>query len=169
MGRIYCTTFCNHGHDIETGRPVGHECYVLPPAAISAERAGDHARAVQYLEWARSSGKLGNMVKGRGRADSGEPAGGQVYTSEFIHKISNPRNEDGTFKHDQGGNSVCLDYAETHDKKLLNKALLLARIQNAGGRIDQFRIEANGRIVVFPSMPGMTTYHHSIILTPKVW
>ena len=27
----------------------------------------------------------------------------------------------------------------------------------------------NGRVVVFPSMPMMTTYHHSIILTPKVW
>jgi hypothetical protein len=41
MGAIYCTSFCNHGHDLETGRPVGHECYILNPRALKAERDGD--------------------------------------------------------------------------------------------------------------------------------
>jgi len=163
MGRLYVTTFCNRAHDIETGRPVGHECYVLPPAAISAERAGDDERAVKMLEWARSQGKL-IPTKGRPTkaTDTGSP-GSQVYTSEFVHKVSNPGG-----KYDKG-NSVALGYDELHDKSKLNKALLLARIQNEGARIRDFRIEANGRVVIFPTMPGMTTYHHAIILTPKVW
>lgn len=42
---VYCTTYCNHGHDTANGFPVDHECYVLPPAAIEAEMAGDYETA----------------------------------------------------------------------------------------------------------------------------
>lgn len=38
---IYCTTFCNFGHFVETGRPVGHECYILDPVKLARERDGD--------------------------------------------------------------------------------------------------------------------------------
>jgi hypothetical protein len=38
---IYCTTFCNFGHDVATGRPVGHECYVLDAKKLQRERDGD--------------------------------------------------------------------------------------------------------------------------------
>jgi hypothetical protein len=41
---IYCTTFCNRAHNVKTGRPIDHECYILPPAALQAERAGDMDR-----------------------------------------------------------------------------------------------------------------------------
>ena len=58
---IYCTTFCNFGHVVETGRPVGHECYILPPAALRAERDGDIHKALDIL---REQGK-GPIVKGR--------------------------------------------------------------------------------------------------------
>ncbi len=34
---VYLTSFCNQGHEIRTGKPVEHECYVLVPAAIRAE------------------------------------------------------------------------------------------------------------------------------------
>jgi hypothetical protein len=37
MRPIYCTTFCNFGHYVDTGRPIGHECYVLKPRDIKAE------------------------------------------------------------------------------------------------------------------------------------
>lgn len=46
---IYCTSYCNHGHIVETGQPVGHECYVLPPEAIEAERAGDFELAGRII------------------------------------------------------------------------------------------------------------------------
>jgi hypothetical protein len=34
---IYCTTFCNFAHYVDTGRPIDHECYVLRPIDIRAE------------------------------------------------------------------------------------------------------------------------------------
>jgi len=46
---IYCTTYCNHAHRLSDGKPVGHECYVLPPAALQAEREGDYERAITLL------------------------------------------------------------------------------------------------------------------------
>jgi hypothetical protein len=39
--KTYCTSFCNHGHNVKTGRPVGHECYILDPKKLQAEAAGD--------------------------------------------------------------------------------------------------------------------------------
>jgi hypothetical protein len=34
----YVTSFCNFPHYVETGRPIGHECYIIPPRCIKAER-----------------------------------------------------------------------------------------------------------------------------------
>ena len=49
MSRVYCTTYCNHGHRLSDGKPVNHECYVLPPAALEAERAGDFDLAARLV------------------------------------------------------------------------------------------------------------------------
>ncbi len=46
---IYCTTYCNRGHYTDNGKPVDHECRVIPPAALAAEIAGDYERAVRLL------------------------------------------------------------------------------------------------------------------------
>jgi hypothetical protein len=46
---IYRTSFCNKGHLIKNGRPVDHQCYILPPEAIAAERNDDFEKAVQIL------------------------------------------------------------------------------------------------------------------------
>lgn len=46
---IYCTSFCNKGHRLKTGRPVDHECYILPPAALKAEREGNDDEALRLL------------------------------------------------------------------------------------------------------------------------
>jgi len=35
--KIYCTSFCNKGHLLDDGRPVDHECYVIPPEMLRAE------------------------------------------------------------------------------------------------------------------------------------
>lgn len=39
----YVTTFCNHPHSLKTGRPLGHECYVLDPKKLKIEAFGDVA------------------------------------------------------------------------------------------------------------------------------
>ena len=43
MRAIYATSFCNFGHDVLTGRPVGHECYVLHPEDLRIEARGSDA------------------------------------------------------------------------------------------------------------------------------
>jgi len=49
----YCTSYCNHGHSRVTGKPLDHECYVLPPAALQAEVHGDIEEAIRLLEAAK--------------------------------------------------------------------------------------------------------------------
>ena len=49
----YCTSFCNHPHRRLTGKPVGHECYVLPPAALEAESDGNFDLAIEVLNAAK--------------------------------------------------------------------------------------------------------------------
>ena len=57
---IYCSTYCNMGHRISTGRPVGHECRIIPPAALQAESEGDYKKAIEILDKAPF-----RIVKGR--------------------------------------------------------------------------------------------------------
>ena len=59
---VYCTSFCNHGHDIMTGRPIDHECYILNPLALKAERNGD-------MELAQKLWTKGRIVRGRARKE----------------------------------------------------------------------------------------------------
>ena len=49
MSRVYCTSYCNHGHDVKTGNPVDHECHVIPPKALEAEMAGDVDKALEII------------------------------------------------------------------------------------------------------------------------
>ena len=64
----YVTTFCNFAHDTKTGRPIAHECYILPPKALAAERSGDTPLACNLLAKARAGGKL-RIVRGRKRPE----------------------------------------------------------------------------------------------------
>ena len=50
MPDVYCSTYCNFGHDLDTGEPVDHECRTIPPAALEAERAGDFELAIQLMQ-----------------------------------------------------------------------------------------------------------------------
>lgn len=50
MRDVFCTSYCNHGHDLRTGKPVGHECYVLSPNALRVERNGDVDAAIELLQ-----------------------------------------------------------------------------------------------------------------------
>jgi len=50
---IYCTSYCNHGHRVTDGKPVEHECHILPPEVLEAEREGNFERAAELLEAAK--------------------------------------------------------------------------------------------------------------------
>jgi len=49
----YVTTYCNHPHRLSDGKPIAHNCYVLPPEALEAERNGDTDRAIELLQKAK--------------------------------------------------------------------------------------------------------------------
>ena len=59
-GESYFTSFCNFSHWLKTGRPIGHECRIIPPAALRAERAGDYELAQLIMSTAPV-----RIVKGR--------------------------------------------------------------------------------------------------------
>lgn len=46
----YVTSYCNKPHSEQSGKPIEHECYVLPPEAIRLEKAGDTDAAVRLLQ-----------------------------------------------------------------------------------------------------------------------
>ena len=50
---FYCTSYCNKGHNLRTGRPVNHECRIIPPSALRAEREGRYAEAQELLSGLR--------------------------------------------------------------------------------------------------------------------
>jgi len=53
MTDIYCSSFCNHGHSVKSGKPLDHECYVLPPEAIAFEREGEYEKAIEAISAAK--------------------------------------------------------------------------------------------------------------------
>ena len=48
--RPYLTSYCNQPHDLSTGKPIGHGCHVIPPAALAAERQGDYEGAIELIQ-----------------------------------------------------------------------------------------------------------------------
>lgn len=60
---VYCTTYCNQGHRLSDGKPVDHECHILPPKALQAEREGDYEGATVILAGAKPL-KVHRGVKG---------------------------------------------------------------------------------------------------------
>lgn len=43
--RWFVTSFCNFPHRLSDGKPINHECFVLDPKGLAAERAGDFMQA----------------------------------------------------------------------------------------------------------------------------
>lgn len=53
VGTFYVTTYCNFAHRLIDGKPIDHECAIIPPAALEAERSGDIPRAIELMEAAK--------------------------------------------------------------------------------------------------------------------
>jgi hypothetical protein len=51
--RVYVSTYCNFGHYVASGKPVAHECRVIPPAALRAEMDGDFDKAIELMQSAK--------------------------------------------------------------------------------------------------------------------
>ena len=47
---FYVTSFCNQAHRLVDGKPIRHECRIIPPAALEAERAGDTDKAIELMK-----------------------------------------------------------------------------------------------------------------------
>ncbi len=45
----YCTTYCNRAHRMSDGKPIAHECRIIPPKALAAERQGDYEAAIEIM------------------------------------------------------------------------------------------------------------------------
>ena len=88
-----------------------------------------------------------------GRSDAGG-----MYMVRYVHKIS-PSDKDVA-------GPIHLGAGDLKDKKALGVALRKAHILMQGGSVRSFRIEGGGKVVAFPSVPGLTTYWHAIVLTP---
>lgn len=52
---IYCTSFCNFGHRLKDGKPVEHECYIIPPELLRLERAGNTDDPAYHAAWQKWS------------------------------------------------------------------------------------------------------------------
>ncbi len=85
---------------------------------------------------------------------------GRAYKVRYTHKIA-PSTKDV-------GPKVRLTATELADRKALGKALRNAGVLAHGGRVKDYCINYTaGRatnVCVFPSVPGLTTYWHSITL-----
>ena len=46
----YVPSFCNKHHRLEDGKPIKHECFVLPTEYLCAEKSGNRERAKEVLD-----------------------------------------------------------------------------------------------------------------------
>lgn len=57
----YCPSYCNKVHRLVDGVPIQHECVVLPPEALEAERRDDFETANEILGWTRLRRHVGSF------------------------------------------------------------------------------------------------------------
>lgn len=47
---FYVSTYCNFAHRLRDGKPIQHECRIIPPDALKAEMKGEIRRAIEILQ-----------------------------------------------------------------------------------------------------------------------
>jgi hypothetical protein len=60
---LYVTTYCNKAHRMSDGKPVAHNCYVIPPKALELEYVGDYQRAIDVINSAKPLREMARGVK----------------------------------------------------------------------------------------------------------
>ncbi len=72
MPDFYVSTYCNFAHSLVDGEPIDHECRVIPPEALEAERDGDFERAIEIMsgtetwQWVVGTCRRSGCRNGRG-------------------------------------------------------------------------------------------------------
>lgn len=80
---FYVTSFCNFAHSLKTGRPLAHECYILPPRGLIAERDGRIDEAIKLF-----AKKKGPIVRGRASYGFASPKSAPVTSSRLGALVS---------------------------------------------------------------------------------
>ena len=65
MTIFYVTSFCNFPHNAKTGRPMAHECYIIPPKALAIEMNEGAEVALKSKEWTKFYQNKGPAIRGR--------------------------------------------------------------------------------------------------------
>lgn len=78
------------------------------------------------------------------------------YTVRYVHKIAPSK--------DDRGPNVALHALDFADKRELGAALRRQGALARGARIVSMRLEKDGTALLYPSLPGSTTYWHCIVL-----
>jgi len=47
---IYVSTYCNFAHRMSDGKPIEHECRIIPPKALQAEKDGNITEAIRLMQ-----------------------------------------------------------------------------------------------------------------------
>lgn len=72
MSGFYVSTMCNFAHRLSDGKPVNHECYVIPPKLLQAESDGtlfdDPAMMDRWHQW--TLGPRETMLRGVSEEDA---------------------------------------------------------------------------------------------------
>ncbi len=68
---FYVTTFCNRAHQLSDGKPIAHECYVIPPRLLKAEREESPDALKLWQQWSSSHRVSHRGVKRTEEATSG--------------------------------------------------------------------------------------------------
>lgn len=48
--KYYTPSYCNMVHRVRDGKPVDHECRIIPPKALAAEIDGDIEKAIDIMQ-----------------------------------------------------------------------------------------------------------------------
>jgi|SRR6478735_2048945 len=79
------------------------------------------------------------------------------YSVRYVHKIAPSTNDTGP--------DVEIPNGAFSDSKTLASVLRAAGVLASGARVATFRVEGD-KTIVFPFLPGSTTYWHAVILGP---
>lgn len=81
--QLYASTYCNAGHRLDTGRPVGHECRTIPPAVLELERADRIPEALELWRRIAAGARCTCPMDCACRRRPGPPCGCQEHGHEL--------------------------------------------------------------------------------------
>ena len=64
--QVYFTSFCNMAHRMSDGKPIDHECYIIPPILLKSEKekgADDPETIGYWWNWTHGIRKIHKGIK----------------------------------------------------------------------------------------------------------